>query len=67
MQGIRDDPEMAKIDLMELDFDIFATVKKFGRRRVFCGLGRRLLDQSFKEIQEGGDKIDDDLLTGIMV
>ena len=67
MLGIRDDPEMAKIDLSTLDFDIFGMVKKFGRRRVFCGLGRRLLDQSFNQMQQGGDKIDDDLLTGIMV
>ena len=34
---------------------------------MFCALGRRMLDQSFNQIQQGGKKIDEDLLNGILV
>ena len=42
--------ELDQIDVANLDFDLFALVKKHGRKQVFCKVGRRLLNDSFTKL-----------------
>ena len=44
------DSELAQTDIGSLELDIFTLIKKHGRKKFFCVLGRRLLDNSFTKM-----------------
>ena len=58
---------LPQVDIGSVELDLFATVKKYGRKQVFCILGRRLLNDSFGRMQQAGDNLDSDILDGLLV
>lgn len=59
--------ELDQIDFTSINFDVFSVIKKHGRKQVFCGLARRMLDDSLQKMLLEEDTLDFEIVEGILV